>query len=508
MPDAKLNAKSDASALLYRLDRDALIRDAKRAIPEAFGADGRVLAPIAGNWKRPGTWFTPVSPIDGRGIIELPILAAAEASAAVEDARGEFPAWSALSLDLRVQVLTQASAALKENRDLLARVLAWEIGKTMPTAYNDIDRCIAGLDWFLGKIGHFLDARTPLGLVSNVASWNYPFSVLLLNVLVQALSGNSVVAKIPTQGGGFSLTLAFGILRRVKLPVTLIGGRGRDLTEPLVGHRDIAAVAFVGGRTNGGTIATSLRATGKRYALEMEGVNPYVLTGYSDWSGLAKQIRTGFDFGKQRCTAYARWVIERPLVPKFIETYTDVVSKLRVGNPLMGVEVDFGPLISAAKVKELDERIAEARRHGSEIRYEGRLAEDAFLPGQDRGAYFAPRLVYGLRAPSTLYGREAFGPVDVIIPVDSEDEMIREANVSNGALVGSVGCDDVARGERLTARLNVYKSGVNKLRSRGDKEETFGGTGGSWEGAFVGGAYLVDAFTDGERRAAGNFPKT
>jgi acyl-CoA reductase-like NAD-dependent aldehyde dehydrogenase len=82
---------------------------------------------------------------------------------------------------------------------------------------------------------------------------------------------------------------------------------------------------------------------------------------------------------------------------------------------------------------------------------------------------------------------------------------VREANVSRGALVASVATDDPAEGERIGARLQAFKVGVNRLRSRGDKEEAFGGTGGSWEGAFVGGTNLVRAFTDGPEQPRGSW---
>jgi acyl-CoA reductase-like NAD-dependent aldehyde dehydrogenase len=351
-----------------------------------------------------------------------------------------------------------------------------------------------------------LEGQRPLGLVSNIASWNYPFSVLVLNVLAQALAGNAVIAKIPTQGGGVSLTLAFALLRRAGLPVTLVGGRGKDLTDSLVGHHAIAGVAFVGGRVNGGAVSRRLRGTGKRYALEMEGINSYVVTRFTDWEVLEKQIRAGFDFGKQRCTAYTRWVVERSLLPSFVDTYVKAVSTIRVGHPLLSVPVDFGPLISTAKVDELRHLIAEAKSNGAEVIHEGALAEDAFVHGQNRSSYLAPTLLFALKRPSELYEREPFGPVDLLVAVDSEEQMIKEANVSNGALVASVATDDPAIGERMARRLHAFKVGINRLRSRGDKDEPFGGLGDSWEGAFVGGANLVRAFTTGPHLPYGNWP--
>lgn len=500
-----MHATQAPRAVHSAFDRGKLIQEARRAIPVAFDAHGRLLSPTAA-WTRPRDWQPEPSPVDGQPIAELPTLDTREVASAVTAAAREFAQWAPHPLSHRADIVRQGVASLKRHHDLLVRILGWEIGKTPAAAETDVDRCLQGIDWYLEQIGPMLEGQTPLGVVSNVASWNYPFSVLLLNVLVQALAGNAAIAKIPTQGGGISLTLAFAILRHEGLPVSLVGGRGRDLTEPLIAHPDVAAVAFVGGRENGGAISKRLRGSGKRYALEMEGINAYAITRFSDWAALEKQIRTGFDFGKQRCTAYTRWVVERSLVPSFVDTWLRVAKSLRVGHPYIGLPTDFGPLISAEKVDELHARIEAAQAQGADVIHRGALSDEAFLPGQDRRAYLAPVLLQRLPPSSDLYLREPFGPVDVLAVVDDDDQLIAEANVSGGALVASVATDDPEGGARLASRLMAFKVGVNRLRSRGDKEETFGGRGRSWEGAFVGGSNLVQAFTRGPSLPPGNWP--
>jgi acyl-CoA reductase-like NAD-dependent aldehyde dehydrogenase len=485
----------------------ALFREALRTAPEAFDSEGRLLTLGAGSQRSPGRWSRATSPVDGSELAELPSLDASATAVVVEAAAGEFHAWAARPLAERVARVSAAVAELRAQRGLLSALVSWELGKTRGAADADVDRALGGVDWYLAEIGSMMSERTPLGLVSNVASWNYPFSVLLHNVLVQALTGNSVIAKSPSLGGGIGLSLAVALARRHGLPVTLVGGRGAELSDALIAHPAVAAVAFVGGRTNGGAVAERLRGSGKRYALEMEGVNAYAMSDFSNWSGLKAQIQSGFDFGKQRCTAYTRWVVQRSLLDRFVETYVAAASALQVGNPLADAPVSFGPLISAAKVNELRARIAVAKAGGATVLYEGRLAEETFLPGQSRATYLAPTLLMGVPRSAELYQREPFGPVDVVVPVDSEQELIREANVSRGALVASVATDDVARGERIAGQLHAFKVGVNRLRSRGDRAETFGGHGHSWEGAFVGGSYLIDAFSHGDRPPAGNYSR-
>ena len=103
---------------------------------------------------------------------------------------------------------------------------------------------------------------------------------------------------------------------------------------------------------------------------------------------------------------------------------------------------------------------------------------------------------------------EPFGPVDTIVVVDTEDELLAAMNASNGALVASLACDDEELAAKLAVDLQAFKVGINKPRSRGDRDEPFGGRGASWKGAFVGGDLLVHAVTVGEpgERLYGNFP--
>jgi acyl-CoA reductase-like NAD-dependent aldehyde dehydrogenase len=102
---------------------------------------------------------------------------------------------------------------------------------------------------------------------------------------------------------------------------------------------------------------------------------------------------------------------------------------------------------------------------------------------------------------------EPFGPVDTIVVVDTEAELLAAMNASNGALVASLACDDDELAAKLAGEVQAFKVGINKPRSRGDKAEPFGGVGASWKGAFVGGELLVQAVTDvSDDRLYGNFP--
>jgi acyl-CoA reductase-like NAD-dependent aldehyde dehydrogenase len=140
--------------------------------------------------------------------------------------------------------------------------------------------------------------------------------------------------------------------------------------------------------------------------------------------------------------------------------------------------------------------------------FEGALAPGSILPNQDTSAYVGPAALLNIPRNSKLYHNEPFGPVDSIVVVDHLEELVSEMNISNGCLVSSIACDEQGIAQRIAAELRAFKVGINVVRSRGDREEPFGGVGQSWKGGFVGGRYLVLCVTQGEsgEKIYGNFP--
>jgi len=490
--------------------------------PEAFDSD-RLRNLTGGEWRRSGLPGDHVTPVDGTAIPGPPRIAYDEAVEAVSQACQQHADWAKVGLEERRARVTAAVDAMTEHRDLLALLLVWEIGKPWRLACADVDRCLDGVRWYVGEIDRQLAVgtareRTPLpGPVSNIASWNYPMSVQVHAELVQALAGNAVVAKTPSQGGFHTLTLAHALMARAGLPMTLVSGVGGHLGEALIRGPGIGALAFVGGRANGRRVAFSLADTGRRHMLEQEGLNTWGIWDFSQWHLLAQHLRKGFEYAKQRCTAYPRYVVQRRLFPAFLETYLPVVQSVRFGHPLAVAgpddplpDLDFGPVIHATKAADLNAQWEEALRGGGIPLYRGSVGDGAFLDLQDTEAYVAPSCVLQPPASWSLHHAEPFGPLDSVVVVDTESELLAAMNASNGSLVSSIATDDTDFAARAGEQVNAFKVGINRPRSRGDREEVFGGNGHSWKGAFVGGDLLVQAVTYGpegpQERLYGNFP--
>ena len=492
-------------------------RRCMQAAPEAFDPD-RIRNLMAGEWVRSGVPGEHRTPVDGSEIEGPPRIDHPEAERAVDGAVKQHREWAKVGLEERKERVSRAVAAMREHRDLLALLLVWEIGKPWRLACADVDRCLDGVDWYVQEADRQLAGRVPLdGPVSNIASWNYPMSVQVHAELVQALAGNAVLAKTPSQGGFHTLTLAHALMAREGLPVTLVSGHGSSLGDVLIRGEGIGCLAFVGGRANGRKAATSLADTGRRHFLEQEGLNAWGIWGFSQWDLLAGHIKKGFEYGKQRCTAYPRYVVQRSLFADFLQAYLPVVSSIRFGHPLAVEheadpypELDFGPVISADKATELRMTFDEGIRSGGIPLVHRTLHDGRFIDGQDTSAYVAPATILQPPTSWSLHHKEPFGPLDSIVLVDTEAELLAAMNASNGNLVSSIATDDPSLAHRISDELQAFKIGINAPRSRGDREEIFGGKGASWKGAFVGGDLLVQAVTrpaDGsDEQLFGNFP--
>ena len=487
---------------------------ARAAAPEAFETNAlRNL--IGGEWLAIGETKPHKTPVDDTTIIGAPAITADDAAKAMSASVAQHRDWSRVPLDERTARVVAALAMLREHRETIAGLLMWEIGKPWRIACDDIDRCISGVEWYVSQIDRQLEGRQPLrGPVSNIASWNYPLSVLVHSELVQVLAGNAVVAKTPTQGGFHALTLAHALMARAGLPVTLVSGSGAALSDALISTPEVGALVFVGGRTNGRKVATRLADLRKRHVLEQEGLNAWGVWDFSQWSLLAGHLKKGFAYGKQRCTAYPRYVIQRRLLPEFLEMYMPVVASLKFGHPCAVAnandelpELDFGPVIQKSKAQSLTAQFEEAITSGGIPILRGSLERGQFIDGQDTSAYVAPSCILQPSSVWSLHHSEPFGPLDSIVVVDTEAEFLSAMNVSNGSLVASVATDDLEFANRVKDDVQAFKFGLNTPRSRGDREEVFGGRGGSWKGAFVGGDLLVDSVTEGERALYGNFPE-
>ena len=131
---------------------EMLVQKMKIEMPEAFASDGRILNLIEGEWREPGFGRHYESAVDGRSLGRIPMIDLETARSAVKFAKSESVAWANVDLDERRRRVTECVGKLREQRELIALLLIWEIGKPYAQALTDIDRCLSGVEWYVENI--------------------------------------------------------------------------------------------------------------------------------------------------------------------------------------------------------------------------------------------------------------------------------------------------------------------------------------------------------------------
>ncbi len=481
--------------------------------PEAF-RDDRVLNLWDSSWQADGRALPGTSPVDGSPIAGPPRLDRATARRAVQSALDQHRAWRHVPPAERRARVAATLDALTEHRELLALLLVWEIGKPWRLAQADVDRAIDGVRWYVDGIEPMIGDRVPLdGPVSNIASWNYPMSVLVHAMLVQALAGNAVIAKTPTDGGVACLTLACALAAREGIPVTLVSGSGGELSEALVRAPEIGCVSFVGGRDTGAAVATAVADLGKRHSSNRRASTP----GASGTTRTGSRSRRSSPNSSTTASSAARRIpLRRPAravrrVPRGLPAGRPhpqggpPAGGGAAGRPLPGPRLRPVDQCGQGQGAQRPGGGGDRPRRGSPA--PGAARGRALPAGPGPSAYVHPVTLLNPPPSSPLHHAEPFGPVDTIVLVDTEAELLAAMNASNGALVATLSTDDRETFDRLAPQIRAFKVGHGKPRSRGDRDELFGGFGASWRGAFVGGELLVRAVTRGRRgRSARELP--
>jgi acyl-CoA reductase-like NAD-dependent aldehyde dehydrogenase len=473
--------------------------------PEAFPEDGHVLNLWGGRWHSAGEPRPTASPVDGTETAGPLMLDATDARGAVSAAHDRHRAWRHIPLQERRARVAATLDALAENRELLALLQVWETGTPWKTAHSDVDEAAAGVRWYVDRIESMLADRAPLpGPVSNVCGWNRPLGALFRTMLVQVLAGNAVLARAPADSGPACLTLACALAAREGLPLTLVSGGDRELSEPLIRAPEIACVCCVGAGAGAADAVASAAGHGKRHIVARPSLNCWGVWEFSDWQRLTASVRDGFAHAKQRSTAHTRFVVQRTLFAEFLGAYLAAVRSLRFGHPLAVAhpedyppDLDFGPLVSPGRARELTARISETVDLGAVPLHRGSLSAGHFLPAQDTSAYLPPTALLAPPKNSPLYGAPPLGPVDSFVLADTETKFLAAMNAGGGALAATLSTDDEEVFARLAPQVDAFETGSGRNRSRGDHGDPAGGSGSSWRGPYVGGELLVRAVTRG-----------
>ncbi len=448
---------------------------------------------IGGRWVEAGDGtYNIINPATEQVVGQAPNASVDDANAAAAAAKEAFPAWSATPVEERLALLKKAAAAIRAKNDELVPLVIAETGATASVGSRmQVPVSAARFDRYSQDISHVqermlppivsaatplapgglisaLAYRQPVGVVTAIASYNFPMTNMAGKVAPALAMGNTVIMKPAPQDPLAVIEMA-RVLDEVGFPpgvINIINSQSPEPASTLTSTPDVDMVSFTGSTAVGQRIAAAGAPTMKRMLMELGGKGAAVVFEDADIKGVVAAIGSVWAFHSgQICTAPTRAIIHRSIFDQVVAGLTQFAGVLKVGDPTEASTV-VGPLISAAQQQRVLDYIETGRKEGEVVVGGGRPET---LP---TGYYVEPTLVLGTN-DITVAREEIFGPVVVAIPFDDEEEGIAIANDSEFGLYDYVFSSDTPRAFRVAKLLRAGHVGINTAQRNMDAP--FGG---------------------------------
>lgn len=408
---------------------------------------------------------------DSEEVLEAKVAAAAAAARR----------WRATSIERRAELLAKVAAEMRSRRDELAVTAVREMGKPLPQARAEVEKCAWCCDYFAQNGAAMLADRPvvsnaarsyvafrPLGVVLAVMPWNFPYWQVFRAAVPALLAGNGVLLKHAenTTRCGLEIERLFQLAAAPEdLFATLLVSNER--ADELIADDRIAAVTLTGSERAGVAVASAAGASLKKCVLELGGSDAFVVLADADLErAAASAVTARFQNNGQSCIAAKRFIAVPEIYDAFLERFAELTHDQRVGDP-MEDGVALGPCARADLRDALDAQVRTTIDAGGRLVLGGN-------PVAGPGFFYEPTIVSEVTPGMAMFDREVFGPAAAVVRARDTADALELANRSSYGLGFSIWTRDAGAGADLAARVEAGAVFVNGIVAS-DPRLPFGG---------------------------------
>lgn len=436
-----------------------------------------------------GETFDCLSPVDGRLLAQVASCDAADADAAVADARAVFEsgAWSRQTPVARKRVMIRLAELIEQHAEELALLETLDMGKPIGDSLAvDIPAAARALRWSGEAIDKLYDevaatphdelglvTREPVGVVAAIVPWNFPLLMSCWKLGPALATGNSVILK-PSEKSPLTAIRLARLAVEAGLPagvLNVLPGYGHTVGKALALHMDVDTLVFTGSTK----IAKQLmiyagESNMKRVWLEAGGKSPNIV--FADAPDLAAAARAAagaiaFNQGEV-CTAGSRLLVENSIKARFVPMVVEAIKAWKPGHPL-DPATNVGALVDTQQLNTVLGYIEAGRQDGATLLAGGRRVME-----ETGGVYVEPTVFDGVSNAMRIAREEIFGPVLSVIGFDTPEEAVRIANDTPYGLAAAVWTANLSKAHLTAKALRAGSVWVNQYDG-GDMTAPFGG---------------------------------
>jgi succinate-semialdehyde dehydrogenase/glutarate-semialdehyde dehydrogenase len=392
----------------------------------------------------------------------------------------------------RAAWLANAARILDESKQELGRLMTAEMGKTLPSAVAEAEKC-AWACRFYAENGERLLADEPvtttaarsfiryqpIGPVLAVMPWNFPFWQVFRFAAPALMAGNVGLLKHSSNVPQCALAIE-DVLRRAGFPdgafQTLLIGAGETAT--VIADSRVAAATLTGSEPAGRSVASLCGDRIKKTVLELGGSDPFIVMPSADLAeAVSSAVKARVINNGQSCIAAKRFIVSGEIYEEFEQRFVESMRALKVGDP-MATGTDLGPLATSAIREELHAQVGRAVTAGGRVLLGGQTIDGP-------GYFYEPTVLVGVPRQSDIFREEMFGPVAMLFRVKDAAEAIEVANDSPFGLASSVWTREADEQARFIDEIEAGGVFVNGMVAS-DPRMPFGGVKRSGYGRELG----------------------